>query len=289
MLFRQRRETALKELESPGSGVPVPLGYVEPHARMLKTPPDSQLLYKMMTVENLLRSIEGGYLYFNRVDHYRDFPGADPNDGAQLPQDRKGNEAARFAKAHDYSAADYYDTSRSRTYACCFSIENSDYIWIEYANGSEKGKVCVVFHFGSLRSMLNQTLGNAALSYNGNQCRQVFSIDYGIVDYVDWDIHQANAARLPNPVSYTYLKGSAFSAEKELRICLATLGMGRFALNDGSIMVFPPSLQIGFDFRTALANGTICQILRSPGCDAAFLKAELDKFGIAPAPGSDPP
>jgi hypothetical protein len=97
-----------------------PLGSVEPHAPMLNVPPDGQLLYKMITVENLLRSIVGAYLHFNRVDNYRDFPSADPHDGQQLPKDQQGNATARFAKAPDFSAADAYDQSRARTYACCF-------------------------------------------------------------------------------------------------------------------------------------------------------------------------
>lgn len=132
--------------------MPAPLGGVESHAGMLKIPPDGQLLYKMITVDNLLRSIVGGYLHFNRVDSYVDFPGADPYDGEQLPQDLQGNASSRFEKAPDFSAADYYDKSRSRTYACCFSLENSALIWSNYANGCEKGKVCLVFDFSKLRA-----------------------------------------------------------------------------------------------------------------------------------------
>jgi hypothetical protein len=45
----------------------------------------------MMTVENLLRSIAGSYLHFNRVDAYQDL---DPSDGAQLPGDQSGNALA---------------------------------------------------------------------------------------------------------------------------------------------------------------------------------------------------
>jgi hypothetical protein len=257
---------------------------------MLTSPPPGQLLYKVMTVENLLRSIEGRYLHFNRVDDYRDFPGADPHDGAQLPRDLDGNAAARFAKAPDFSAADYYRTSRARTYACCFSLENSDHIWREYANGSARGKVCLVFEFGKLREMLNRTLGtgDAALIYNGLRCHQIFSLNYGIVEYVDWDEHRANAEHLPNPLRYAYLKGARFAAERELRISLSTLGLGQFALADCSLMAFPPSLQMQLDYRAALAGGAIRQILRGQDCDAAFLKAELARFGIAPAPGSDP-
>jgi hypothetical protein len=278
-------------VDTPRGGIPAPLGDVEPHAAMLIAPPDGQLLYKMMTVENLLRSISGRYLHFNRVDSYADFPGADAHDGQQLPRDQPGNAAAKFAKAPDFSAANYYDQSRARTYACCFSLEDSEFIWKNYANGSPKGKVCLVFDFAKLRATLNRTLqpGNAALEYKGNRCRQVFSVNYGIVEYVQWDAHQANAARLPNPLIYTYLKDQKFFDEKELRVSLSTLGIGQFVLNDGSMIDFPSSLQTGFDYGTAMADGTIQQILRGPDCDANFLLAELHKLGIGPAPGSDLP
>ena len=133
---------------------PVPVGYVEPHAGLLRMPPDTQLLFKISTVENLLKSMDGGYLHFNRVDSYPDFPGVDMHDGEQLPEDRSGNASSRFEKAPEFSAADYYDQSRSRTYACCFSLKNSDQIWKLYGTGSEKGKVCIVFSFGKLRERL---------------------------------------------------------------------------------------------------------------------------------------
>ncbi len=270
---------------------PAPLGAIEPHAGMLKAPAADQLLYKMMTVENLLCSVRGSYFHFNRVDHYTDFPGADPNDGGQLPQDLSGNEGVRFEKAPEFTAADYYARSRSRTYACCFSLENSEFIWANYANGCDKGKVCIVFEFGKLRETLNRTLvaGNAALLCNGAQCRQIFNINYGTVSYVDWESHQGNIPYLPNPLLYTYLKDKAFVEENELRVSLSALGMGHFAMADGRNMEFPPSLQMGFYFHAAMANGTLRQILRSSDCDWAFLQSELEKFGIAPAPGSDSP
>ena len=72
----------------PRDHIPAPLGSVEPHAPLLTIPPDGQLLYKILSVENLLRSIVGNYIHFNRVDSYADFPGADPHDGQQLPKDQ---------------------------------------------------------------------------------------------------------------------------------------------------------------------------------------------------------
>jgi hypothetical protein len=63
--------------------------------------------------------------------------------------------------------------------------------------------------------------------------------------------------------------------------------MGHFVLNDGSPMDFPVGLQVPFDFRRALANGTILRLLCSPDCDTEFLRAELETRRIAPAAGSD--
>lgn len=266
--------------------IPAPLGHIEPHAPLLQIPPEAQLLYKIMTVENLLRSVTGNYLYFNRVDSYSGFPGTDPNDGQQLPKDQPTNAAAKFEKAPDFSAAHYYGQSRARTYACCFSAENSDVIWTNYANGSEKGKVCVVFEFGKLRAMLNQTLNpeNAALLYDSNVCHQIFSINYGLVDYVEWDTHQTNDRYLSNPILYTYLKDAAtFADEKELRISLSAIGIGQFALKDGTMIQFPPSLQLAFDFRAAIASAAIREILLSPDSDSGFLTHELSKLRIEPA------
>ncbi|MDQ6987995.1 MAG: hypothetical protein Q9M25_09350 [Mariprofundaceae bacterium] len=86
---------------------------------------------------------------------------------------------------------------------------------------------------------------------------------------------------LPNPIRYTYLKDKEkFSEEKELRISLSAIGIGQFALKDGSMMQFPSSLQLAFDFKAAIADGTIRQILYAPNSDSNFLQAELGKLGI---------
>lgn len=271
--------------EGKGNKVAPPLGSIEPHEAMLGRPTDEQRLYKVMRVEDLLRSISGAYLHFNRVDSYKDFDGADGQDGQQLPTDRPGNEVAAFLKAPDFKAADYYDQSRARTYACCFSVENSDYIWRNYGNGGEKGKACVVFEFGKLRSRLNASLqpGSSALEYNGLRCHQIFSVNYGLVEYVEWETHRANAAHLANPIKYTYLKDKArFGEEKELRISLSAIGIGHFVQSDGRPMDFPAHLHAAFDFRSSIADGTIQEILWSPVCDSAFFLSELQKLGIEP-------
>ena len=72
--------------------------------------------------------------------------------------------------------------------------------------------------------------------------------------------------RLLNPIVYTYLKDrEQYSVEKELRVTLSAIGMGHFVLDDGSMMVFPTSLQLPFDFQSTFADGTVQQIPYVPG------------------------
>jgi len=52
----------------PYPAAPAPLGLTEPHAGLLQQPPIGQVLYKIMSVENCISSIERGYLHFNRDD-----------------------------------------------------------------------------------------------------------------------------------------------------------------------------------------------------------------------------
>ena len=262
--------------------IPSPSGNIESHAHLLNIPSDDQLLYKMMSAENFLRSFTGSYLHFNRVDSYKDFPSADPHDGEQLPKDQEINASITFQKAPDFSVAHYYDQSRSRTYACCFSLENSDFIWHKYATGSEIGKLCVVFRFGDLREALNRALetGNTLLQDEDGRSSYLFWINYGIVEYVEWNNYQANVESVLNPIKYTYLKDKRFSEEKELRVSLSALGMGNFKWKDGAAMLFEDSLKMPFDFRAASGDGTIQEILCAPDCDFDVLGAELAKVGI---------
>jgi len=104
------------------------------------------------------------------------------------------------------------------------------------------------------------------------------------VDYVKWDDHQTNEQYLSNPIQYTYLKDAArFSDEKELRISLSAIGIGQFALNDGSMIQFSPTLQLAFDFRAAITAAAIREILLVPDSDSSFLTGELAKLRIESA------
>lgn len=258
------------------------LGHIEPHAPLLRPPPEGQLLYKVMKAEHLIASIAGGYLHFNRVDRYRDFPGADPHDGEQLPADLAANQAAALGSARHWTLADYYAQARARTYACCFSLENSEHIWAEYAQGAGHGKVCVVFDFAKLRQRLNATLEAGARLVLPNQetADQIFSVNYGMIDYVDRTAFRANHEFMQNPIVYTFLKDAQFAPDQELRIALSALGIGKFVLRDRSELNFSDSLQLGFDFRAAISNGTIVEMLAEPAGDNAYLVAELARLRI---------
>lgn len=64
--------------------------------------------------------------------------------------------------------------------------------------------------------------------------------------------------------------------------------MGKFVLNDGSALDFPPSLHVVFDFRAAVTDGTVREILCAPDCDLSFLYVEMAKLRIVPGEGSAP-
>lgn len=260
-----------------------PLGSIEPHAGLLNIPNNNQFIYKIMRLDDLMKSISESYFHFTRIDRYKDFLGADLNDGKQSPKDLQKNERIKFIKENPtHTISDYYNKSRRRTYACCFSIEDSEYIWINYGNGASKGKVCLTFSFGKLRFMLNEIIKNEkGVLYNGIPCHQIFSINYGLVEYVNWKNHISS--KPPNPIIYTYQKDKEqFEEEKELRISLSAIGVGKFVLNNGQELNFPRFLKVNFNFREAIANGTIKQFSCYKDCNSDYLFSELKKFGINP-------
>lgn len=262
------------------------IGHVEPHAALLRVPPDGRHLYKVMKAEHAMASIASGYLHFNRVDRYVDFHGADPYDGAQLPEDLAANQAMAFASARTWTLADYYDQARERTFACCFSLRNSEHIWREYAQGAERGKIGMIFDFTRLRERLNATLNGARLQLaNGEFADQIFSVNYGEIEYIDRTSFRANRELMQNPIIYTFMKEEKYKPENEMRIALSALGIGRFVLRDGSQLIFPDSLQLDFDFRAAIRDGTIAGFEYDRGGDSNWFKTELTKLGITAVGG----
>ena len=91
---------------------------------------------------------------------------------------------------------------------------------------------------------------------------------------------------LPNPIIYSYLKEAVqFAGEKELRVTLSTLGVGKFALADGSEIVFPPSMRLDFDFQAALGNGTIVRVLVETDDVKTHVERELESVRVGTLSG----
>ena len=158
-------------------------------------------------------------------------------------------------------------------------------MWEHYGLGSAMGQVGLEFDLEKLRRRLNGALSReTALMCGDIRCRQIFSINYGEVAYVDRVKHRGNLDRAADPIQYAYLKDRSYGEERELRVSLSALGMGRFVLADGREIQFPPSLQLGFDFREAIADGTIAQILTAPTTNEAGLVEALGRFRIGRAP-----
>jgi len=101
-------------------------------------------------------------------------------------------------------------------------------------------------------------------------------VNYGIVEATA----RGNIEQAANPIRYTYIKDDSYVKEREMRISLSALGIGRYVLADGTEMEFPPGLPLGFDFQRAITDGTITEILPGPGCDLEFLRTELGKLRI---------
>lgn len=271
----------------------LPWASVEPHGSLLQQPEPGALLFKIVRVRYLIDMLQKSYLHFQRVDAYRD----DTADSEQLPLDRTTGAGISFEKAPDFTLERYYDTARARTYACCFSQEHSPDLWKNYA--SEQDAVCLVFDFDKLRERLNATL-QATLDNHGllvqgeNTFRQIFSINYGIVEYVDRQTHALHPVRIANPIEFTFLKEKArYANEKEMRVALSALGIGQFVLTNGAAMEFPSTLQMHFDFRDAFSAGVIMELRCPPEFVDAYhldtLRSEMANLGIMTTGASTSP
>ena len=143
----------------------------------------------------------------------------------------------------------------------------------------------MVFDFEKLRQYCNLIITHSATSWGGVLAQQIFSINYGIVEYVDREMYIINQPRVANPIQYTYIKDKKYEHDKELRISLSALGVCHFALNDSEILQFSQSLQVDFDFRKAFAEGIIKEVLLNPeNCDAALknlLMEEMKQLGFS--------
>jgi hypothetical protein len=250
-------------------------GSIEPHSPLLEMPPSETRVYKIISVENFLRSLEGNYLHFTRLDRFED-----ERDGVQLPAERRTNEKTRFAKNPEFTIANSYDRARARTYAFCMALDSNDYIWKNYGNGDRNGKIGLEFDLCRLRNHLNEDFCNWTIAVGKWRCVQIFSLNYGSVRYVTLDEYRRGSQYLANPIEYAYLKDLSFAAESEFRITLSNHGIGHFGLADNSLLSFPDNLQIPFNFRKAFQENVITKLRVLEGSKIDFIKNEMSSLGI---------
>jgi len=214
--------------------------FVESHKNLLEQVSDETMLYKIVSFENFCKMLEGNYLHFNRVDNYID----DKNDSNQPEQERLMNEKFFFEKDPNFTLRNYYEGCRKRSYACCFSLDipKADH-WKEYGGKEPEKAVCLVMNFGKLKSLLN-----------------IFHLNYGVVKYGSFVNDIISHTIRPNPIEYVYFKDSKYKKERELRISLSALGIGRIQISDGQLFDFPDSIAFGFNLNQALNFGAISHI-----------------------------
>lgn len=258
---------------------------IEAQAGYLTLPPENQLLYKIISVENLLTSIKDSYLYFNRVDSYSDqhIANADIHDGEQLPRDRPYNATTKFFGNPQKTLEIYNDEFRAKSYACCFSLEESKFIWDHYANDSKQGKVCIVFDFNKLRMAINESLRGKEFFFQHNDdfYRQVLCVNYGLVTYEEriTYAYTGHKQRIAHPIQYLYFKDrKEYCSEKELRISLSPISVRRFFVDGVEDPEFPIDVLVDFDFEKAVMSGAILKILVQPSLDVDRIKPQLNKI-----------
>ena len=236
---------------------------IETHAPFLKKPSDKTSLFKIVTSENFFSMLENDYLYFRRVDTYHD----DCRDSDQPDLDKEISNKAKFINNPEYTASNYYASCRSRTYACCFSTENSLHIW-EHYEFNDPNTFCLIFDAYKLTNYLNYYLDKSWIIFNNKTPTNFFDFNNGLVSYGDFgDMFMKNSMH-PNPIEYVYFKdASKYSEEKEFRFTLSAAGIfKKFVFQDQSELIFPKSIKLEFSFFTAIKMGIITELQLSQKC-----------------------
>jgi hypothetical protein len=231
---------------------------VEPHKNIL-TQQSGILLYKIIDYNHFLDMLDYNYIYFSRVDKYKDIRDSDlPN------KEREIYKYIKFENNPKVSLIDYYNSCRAKTYACCFSIKNSPYIWQEYGGNNAK-KVCLVFDSNSLIKYLNKIMCSAKIQYNNKIISNFFYINYGLVKY--GSLKEVIDQKPLNPIRYTFFKDKKYNKDNEFRISLSCNGAPKYKIN-GSEFIFPKSIKLSsFNFKEVFYSEIIKRIEISQDCD----------------------
>lgn len=226
---------------------------IEPHKTMLIQPTRNIKLYKVTDLDFLLKMLDKNFLYFSRVDSYKD----DPSDSDQFPKHKKINQKIKFAPDNNISYFEYLKTQRKKIFTLSFSYIYSQLFIDRYCHKYAK-PVCLVFNHDKFRQFLNNHHATTKVYYSNHCCEQNLLINYGIIDYIDIQksvLHQGDF--LITPIEYTYKKDiKKFKFENEFRVSLWD-----FYSTDTSEITKHKCIRYGFNFKKAISFGAIEKVI----------------------------
>lgn len=222
----------------------------------LKEPDENIVLYKFISFDRFLETIEKNYLYFNKVSNY---PDLDPYDSDILPNDIEDAKNSSFGKNPNYTWLDLCKKARNAMYACCFSLSNDKIMWETFG---EKNSICLAIKYDNLKGLIEKSYdrNKAILDVNNNRIYpKDIKLNFGLVDYIDRKNLHLSRKNLINPLRYTYLKDKInYSHEQELRITLWALKICYETLENPRNL---DGLKLQINLAYALRNGTHEQLI----------------------------
>ncbi len=248
---------------------------IQPHKERLKQPDDKTKLYKIIPLKFLEDILDKNYFHFQRVNTYKD----DINDSDQPRIDKMLAEKSIFLHSKNYSAKDYYDSCRSRTYACCFSTKLTDHLFENYYSKPQDKAICLAFNSPNLIDQLNNNFSNSPIKYGQQRLKNFLDINHGLVEYGNFEDRFMHDL-LPNPIEYVYFKDNKYSEEHEFRTVISTIGMGNIVLPDKSPFQFAESINLSISLVEASNANILEKIILGKNSDKQATEQLLKKYNI---------
>ncbi len=248
--------------------------YIQPHKYLLDIPSDETILYKITSLSNFKDMVEKSYLYFKRVDSYDD----DKNDSQATEIDQELAAKSIFLGSQNYSAKEYYDACRTRTYACCFATKLTGHLFTNYY--ADDKPICLCIKSGELIKTLNSNFDKSSIMHGDFVLKNFFDINHGLVKYGNFK-ERFMGKHLPNPIEYVFFKDKdKYSEENEFRTSISTLGIGNIVLPNKERFDFPKSITLPFDFIEAIKSNIISEIIIRDGKYLAEVKNIFNDSGV---------
>ena len=151
---------------------------------------------------------------------------------------------------------------RKRSYACCFTLEQSKSLLYEYTkinvNDKKSIGICLEFDGINLENYLSEIFRKLLFAVCENQVQNIFHLNFGLIKYGDIKADLFCKKFLRNPVFYLYLKDMVFKNEKEYRVSLFSIGINwKEILGLDLEIEFPNYIHMPFDFNHAIKKNII--------------------------------